>query len=84
MSLKVRASAVSHLSMTFKQTTHFAVLLSLLESWECVRHRNAGKRRCGLLRPVLREAYRPPTPDARTILLAALYQHIFDWFRYLV
>jgi hypothetical protein len=41
-------------------------------------HRNAGKRRCGLLRPVLREAYRPPSPDARTILLAALYQHIFD------
>jgi hypothetical protein len=36
MSLKVRASAVSHLSMTFKQTTHFVVLLSLLESWECV------------------------------------------------
>ena len=36
MSLKVRASGVSHLSMTFKQTTHFAVLLSLLESWECV------------------------------------------------
>src|SRR5689334_17090398 len=25
-----------HLSMTFKQTTHFAVLLSLLESWKCV------------------------------------------------
>jgi hypothetical protein len=32
MSLKVRASGVSHLPMTFKQTTHFAVLLSLLES----------------------------------------------------
>jgi hypothetical protein len=29
MSLKVRASGVSHLSMIFKQTTHFAVLLSL-------------------------------------------------------
>jgi len=66
MSLKVRASGVSHLSMTFKQTTHFAVLLSLLESWECAPNkglRNAGKRRYGLPRPVLREAYRPPSSE---------------------
>ena len=36
MSLKIGTSVVSHLSMTFKQTTHFGILLSLLASCERV------------------------------------------------
>jgi uncharacterized membrane protein len=45
MSLKVRASGVSHLSTTFRQTTHFAVLFSLFASCESVTEYRAPQ--CG-------------------------------------
>ena len=45
MSLKIRASVESRVSMIFKQTTHLAILLSLLGSLDCVTEYRAPQ--CG-------------------------------------
>ena len=44
MSLKIGTSVESHLSTICKQTTHFAILLSLFES-ECVTELKASAMR---------------------------------------
>ena len=63
MSLKLSAFAAFDLSMTLLHTTHIAASPSLLGTSEGIaeyRAPHAGRRRCGLLGPVLREACLPP------------------------